>query len=385
VSSVHEVGSVSVSFYKDGSEIRAYVEGVELSEANLPAFALGCAVASSGGGGDTRGPLRMARQAVGRRGPVPVVGIDDLPPDGLVLPCGLIGSPTVATERVWGGEEADVLLTTVEALTGAPVVALMCYEIAGANGLLPVAWAADLGLPILDADGMGRAFPEMQQQAMHLAGVAASPVVLTDSYKDVVVVSSTDNRRVERLARRSMSLFGGTCAAALYRMTARQARGSVIQGSVSRALHVGRSLGFRAMERVAAIADAVDGTILLHGKIVELQRQTGPGFAEGSATVEGVGGDIGRLLRLELQNEVLLAMEDGEPLAVVPDIISVISSDSGHPLPTEGLHGGQRVVVVAHPGPAIWTTEAGLEVVGPGAFGLRVPYSPIARQFNRAS
>lgn len=351
-----------------------------LSEVNLSAFALGCAIASSGGGGDTRTPLTMAVQAVSQRGPVPVVGIDDLPMDGLVMPCGLIGAPTVATEQLWSGEEALVLRTRLEDAIGASVVAVMCYEIAGANGLLPVTWAAHLGLPLLDADGMGRAFPEMQQQAMHLAGVPAAPLVLTDGRGDVAVLWSTDNRRAERLARQSMSLFGGICAAALYPMTTQRARGAVIHGSVSRALLVGQSLRFRAMERIAAIADAVDGSVLIRGKLVELQRQTGTGFAEGSATIEGVGEDAGRLVRLELQNEVLMAMEDGEVLAVVPDIISVIGSDSGQPIPSEGLRMGQRVVVIAHPSPAVWTTDQGLEVVGPEAFGLRVSYSPMKRR-----
>ncbi len=358
---------------------------MELNASNLSAFALGCAVASSGGGGDTRMPLTMAIQAVGRRGPVPVVGIDDLPAEGLVMPCGLIGAPMVATERIWSGEEALVLRARLEELAGAPVVAVMCYEIAGANGLLPVTWATLLGLPLLDADGMGRAFPEIQQQAMHLAGVSACPMVLTEGHGDEVVLWSTDNRRAERLARRAMTLFGGTCAAALYSMTAQRARHAVIHGSVKRALLVGRSLRFRAMERVDAIVDAVNGALIIKGKLVELQRQTGPGFAEGSATVEGVGEDAGRLVRLEFQNEVLMAMEDGEVLAVVPDIISVIGSDSGDPLPTEGLRGGQRVAVVAHPGPEVWTTTEGLEVAGPEAFGLRVPYSPINRSVARVA
>lgn len=357
---------------------------MELSAANLTGFALGCAVASSGGGGDTRIPLTMALQAVGRRGPVAVVGIDDLPPEGLVMPCGLIGAPIVATERIWSGDEARVLRSMLEDLTGRPVVAVMPYEIAGANGLLPVTWAAHIGLPLLDADGMGRAFPEMQQQAMHLAGVSASPLVLTDSRGDVVVLWPADNRRAERLARRAVSLFGGTCAAALYSMTVEQALRAVIHGSISRAIRVGRSLRFRAMERVLAIADAVDGSILIKGKLVELQRQTGPGFADGSATVEGIGEDAGRLLRLELQNEVLLAMEDGHVLAAVPDIISVIGSDSGHPLSTEGLRAGQQVVIVAHPGPDVWATTDGLRVVGPAAFGLQVPYSSIDRRAAHA-
>jgi DUF917 family protein len=349
---------------------------VELTAENLPVYAFGCAVASSGGGGATRTPLTMAMQAVEARGPVPLVDVDHLPA-GLVMPCGLIGAPMVATERVWSGEEAFVLRDKFEDLLGTPVVALMCYEIAGSNGLLPVTWAAQLGLPLLDADGMGRAFPEMQQQAMHLAGVPASPMVLTDGRGDSAVIWSTDNRRAERLVRRAMSLFGGTCAAALYPMTAERARQAVIAGSISRALRVGRALRYRARERVAAIAAAVQGSVLLSGKVIEIGRRPGVGFVEGTATVEGVGDDVGRLVRLEMQNEVLLAMEDGEALAVVPDVISVIGTDSGEPMPTESLRFGHRVALVACASPSIWITPEGLGLVGPEAFGLSVPYTPI--------
>ena len=52
------------------------------------------------------------------------------------------------------------------------VAALMAAEIGGGNGLLPITWAARLGLPLVDADGMGRAFPEVPQVTMHLAGIS---------------------------------------------------------------------------------------------------------------------------------------------------------------------------------------------------------------------
>jgi uncharacterized protein len=352
---------------------------MRLTSANLPVYALGCAIASSGGGGSTKIPLAMALRAVDMRGPVDVVGVGDLPRDGIVMPLGLIGAPVVATERVWSGEEAFILRDQVQTLSKAPVVALMCYEIAGSNGLLPVTWAARLGLPLLDADGMGRAFPEMQQQAMHLAGVPASPLVLTDGCGDVAVLWASDNYRAERLARRAMSLFGGACAATAYPMTAGRAATAVITGSVSRALRAGGSLRLRAMERIGAITETVGGTALLDGKIVELTRESDGGFVRGSAVVAGLGRDTSRLIRLEMQNEVLLALEDGERLAMVPDIISVIGSDTCEPLPTEGMRLGQRVTIVAHPSPPVWTTPEGLGVAGPRAFGLPFDYTPIAR------
>ncbi|MDR0342120.1 MAG: DUF917 domain-containing protein [Nocardiopsaceae bacterium] len=350
---------------------------MQLTGANLPVYALGCAIASSGGGGSTKTPLAMALRAVEELGPVDVVDVGSLEPDGMVMPVGLIGAPMVATERVWSGEEAFILREQVETLCKAPVVALMCYEIGGSNGLLPVTWAARLGLPLLDADGMGRAFPEMQQQSMHLSGVPASPMVLTDGCGEVAVLWAATNYRAERLARRAMGLFGGACAAAAYPMTAGRAATAVIRGSVSRAFKVGGSLRLRAMERIAAITQAVGGAVLLEGKIIELTRESDSGFVRGAAIVAGLGQDANRLIRLEMQNEVLLALEDGELLAMVPDIISVIGSDTCEPLPTEGMRLGQRVTIVAHPSPPVWTTPEGLNVAGPRAFGLPFEYAPI--------
>lgn len=40
--------------------------------------------------------------------------------------------------------------------------AVMSCEIGGGNGLEPLAIGAHMGLPVVDADFMGRAFPELQ-------------------------------------------------------------------------------------------------------------------------------------------------------------------------------------------------------------------------------
>ena len=93
------------------------------------------------------------------------------------MPCGGIGAPTVSIEKIENGNEGERLRDQMEALTGRRVAALMAGEIGGGNGLVPVAWAARMGLPVADADGMGRAFPEVFQVTMHLAGISASPAV----------------------------------------------------------------------------------------------------------------------------------------------------------------------------------------------------------------
>lgn len=341
---------------------------------NIEAYALGCALLSAGGGGDPAIGSVMARQAISERGPVEVLDADAVDPDALVMPCGLIGSPTVAQERVWNGQEAVQLARAVEGLMWSPVSMLMCYEIAGVNGLLPVMWAAGLGKPLLDADGMGRAFPEMQQQAMHIAGIAASPVVLTDGRGNVIVVDAADNLEAERLARSSAATFGGVCAGALYTMTARTASNAAIRGSVSTAIRVGSVMRSRDGDWPAALADETAGRVLIEGRIAEIERRAGAGFARGHAVVDGTGPHTGRRLRLELQNEVLVALEDGEVLATVPDIIALLTMEDGRPMETERLHHGQRIGVVALPGPDVWRTDAGLRVVGPRSFGCDLDY-----------
>ena len=48
----------------------------------------------------------------------------------------------------------------------------MSCEIGGGNGLEPLAIGARMGLPVVDADFMGRAFPELQVQYTHAAHIS---------------------------------------------------------------------------------------------------------------------------------------------------------------------------------------------------------------------
>ena len=58
---------------------------------SLRALARGCAVLGAGGGGDTYIALLQALQATEDHGPAPLVDLDELPDDSLIMPCGGIG------------------------------------------------------------------------------------------------------------------------------------------------------------------------------------------------------------------------------------------------------------------------------------------------------
>jgi DUF917 family protein len=352
---------------------------LHLDASNLQALARGCAVLGSGGGGDPGLGVVMAEEALRRHGVLRVVGLDDLDDDVCVMPCGMVGAPTIATERIWSGEEGAVLRQMFEELQDAPVGALMCFQIGGVNGLLPLTWAARCGLPLLDADGMGRAFSELHQQAMHVAGVSASPIALTDGRGSTLVVRAADDVWAGRLAREAMTSLGGVCAAAVYGMRAGAARrGAVVPGTLSLALRIGATMPGKGIgEILDTLQREIAATLLIEGRVVDLERPGGATLTD-SVTVRGASAATSlRQLRLEMQNEYLLAFEDGLLRAAVPDLICVLATENGAAIATEDLRYGQSVAVVAAPAAAVWHRAEGLALVGPRAFGYDIDYAPI--------
>ena len=343
----------------------------------LPAHARGCAILGAGGGGSPQIGLLAALQALEDFGPVPLVDLDDLPDDGLIMPCGMVGAPTVSLEKPGNGWEGVWLRDRIETLTGQKVVALMCTEIGGANGCEPIGWAARMGLPLVDADGMGRAFPEMPQVSMHIAGIRPDPCVITDERGNVSVLYPKNGLWLERLCRSIAVAFGGRGVTSEYLMSAKEARTATVRGSVSRAIMIGQLIAESDDDSVGRLLDGINGVRLIEGKIIDVDRRTTGGFVRGSVIIEGLRGDAGRLVRIEIQNENLVALEDGKVLASVPDIITVLDTQSAEAITTELLRYGQRVTAVAFPCDPIWRTERGIESAGPRAFGYEFDYQKV--------
>ena len=348
-----------------------------LDPESLRALARGCAVLGAGGGGDTYLPLLQALQATEDYGLVPLVDLDELPDESLIMPCGAIGAPTVSIEKFENGDEGERLREHLQFLTGRRVAALMAGEIGGGNGVLPVAWAAGMGLPLVDADGMGRAFPEIPQVTMQLAGISPSPAVITDERGNLIVFQTVSDRWMERLERAAAVEFGGNACSTEFSLTAAQARTATVRDSITLAIGIGEAVARTPDDPVAALIAEIGAFRLVAGKISDVERQTRSGFVRGSVVVEGLGADSGRLIRLELQNENLVALERGKVLASVPDLITVLDSETADAIATERIRYGQRVTVIAFACDPVWRTERGIAATGPRAFGYDFDYKPV--------
>jgi uncharacterized protein len=348
----------------------------ELGEEALEDLAVGAAILGTGGGGNPYIGKLLARQAIRAHGPVTVVEPAEVPDDGLAVMSAMMGAPTVMVEKIPRGDELARAFEALQERLGRTITHVVPAEIGGLNSTTPIATAARTRLPLVDADGMGRAFPEVHMVTPTIYGIAATPMALADDKGNAAIIETVDNPWTERLARAIAVEMGCTALIALFAMTGAQLREAMIPGTLSTAEELGR-LVRTAGDPIAAVLERLRGVRLFGGKVADVERRTVAGFARGEARIEGTGEDAGATLALRFQNEHLYAARDGEVLATTPDLIFVLDAETGEPITTEDLRYGFRVAVLAAPCDERWRTDRGLELVGPRYFGYDVDYVPV--------
>ncbi|KAB7667746.1 DUF917 domain-containing protein [Bacillus sp. B1-b2] len=343
-------------------------------------IAVGAALLGTGGGGDPYIGKLMALQAIEEYGPVKLLGVDEVPDDKLIVPSGMMGAPTVMIEKPPSGEEAINAFKSLESYLGEEIYATMPIEAGGVNSLLPFTLAARLGLPVVDVDGMGRAFPELQMVTFYLDGISATPMVIGDEKGNTSLINTVNNVWAERIARNTTIQMGGSVMMSIYPMKGENLKGSGIHNILQLEEEIGKSIRLakqNGKEPIKEVLQLTRGFELFKGKVVDVNRKTETGFARGTATFEGLENYMKQELTLSFQNEHLIARTKEAVLCVTPDLIAVLDSETGLPVTTEGLRYGARCVVIGIPCHEKWRTEKGIATCGPGYFGYDVEYRPI--------
>ncbi|CAM03797.1 hypothetical protein A8924_4914 [Saccharopolyspora erythraea NRRL 2338] len=356
-----------------------------LTEEHLEDLARGAAVLGTGGGGDPYVGRLLVRQAIRECGPVTVLDPAEVDDEALVIPTAQMGAPTVVFEKIPSGDEALTALRALERHLGTRAAATMPIECGGINSMIPLVVAARSGLPVVDADGMGRAFPELQMETFGVYGVTGSPMAVAGERGETSVIDTgADNKRMEWLARGITIRLGGVAHIAEYSMRGAEVKRTAVPRTLTLAHTVGRALR-EARERqddpIAHLGEVLAGSLYQHlrvlfrGKISDVERRTEAGFARGRATAKSFDGR--HELDLVFQNEHLVALVDGEVRCLVPDLVCVLESEQAEPITTESLRYGQRVTVVGISTPELMRTPQALAVFGPAAFGLRHEFRPV--------
>ena len=352
------------------------------TEDHLESIATGAAILGTGGGGNPYIGRLRAREAMREHGPVTVLAPEELPDDARVVCVGGIGAPTVGIEKLRDLQSYRAL-RVIEECTGEKATAMISNEIGGSNSLEPFIPAAIAGLPVVDADGMGRAFPEFQMKTWFVYGVPCCPMALADEKGNIAVVRETVSPLwAERLARSITIQMGCAACYAVAPMSAEQVRRTAIPHTLSLARRLGEAVAkarSRGEDPVEAVLSTCPGQVLFAGKVVDVERRTTAGFARGTLSIDGLDDFRGERMSIDFQNENLIARRNGHVACTVPDLICAVATETGEPITTEVMRYGLRVTVLGFPAPELWTTPEGLAVVGPRAFGYELDYSPLIR------
>ncbi|MBX9456891.1 MAG: DUF917 domain-containing protein [Rhizobium sp.] len=345
-----------------------------LSEADLDALEIGAGILGTGGGGNPYlGKLR-ARQALREGYRMEIVPLSALDDGARVVPLGGIGAPVVGVERIREGREGLRALRALEDRLGFKADAIACEEIGGANSIEPLIIGALAGLPVVDCDGMGRAFPEMQMTTYSIYGHRSTPSAMSDPHGNVVIFDHAVSELFhERMARAAMVSQGGSSVLALAPVLGAFLKRFAIPDSYLKAIRLGRRVmdaRARKEDIAGVISVAEDGRRVFEGKIVDLRREITGGFVRGEITMQGFGPYEGETGSIHLQNEFLILRRQGRIEVIVPDLIVVLDADNGTAFSTDMLRYGQRVTVLALPAHPLLRTPEALEVIGPKGFGF---------------
>ncbi|CAH1790670.1 unnamed protein product, partial [Owenia fusiformis] len=244
-------------------------------------------------------------------------------------------------------------------------------------------------IPVVDCDGMGRAFPELQMFTPTIYGMPCYPATLADDKgQRAVIIEAPSPKLVEDHFRGVCVAMGCSAGFVFTPLKKEDILHKTVQNSTSRAWGLGHAvLKARAQKKdpFQAILDFENGKSLCKGKIIDVERRNEGGFTRGVLKILGLAEFQDEVLIIKFQNENLVATMhhpngQKEVLVCTPDLICIVDTETGEPIMTEEVRYGLRVSVLGIPAHPLLLTEQALKYMGPQAFGYskeEVEFKPI--------
>ena len=352
----------------------------KINEEDIEYIAMGSTVLGTGGGGDPYIGKLFAKEAIKEFGDVSLMKAAELEDDALVVPIAAFGAPIILVEKLFSGDEFIKAFEMMESYLGRKIDAVMPIEAGGLNGVIPFSIAAQKKIPLVDADGMGRAFPRLEMTTFTLHNIPVSPITQADEKGNKNVYHTIDNIWGETLVGATTIQMGGSCAIGCYPMSGKQIKEAAVHGIVSYAKSLGKAilnakdLNLNPLDSLIEKAEALK---LFTGKICNISVKTEGRWNKGVCEITGLGEHQNSIMELDFQNEFLMAKKDGKSVAITPDLIVLIDAENAQPITAETIQYGTRVVVLGMKSDKQWRTDKGIALAGPKKFGYKESYLPI--------
>ncbi|MDH5449831.1 MAG: DUF917 domain-containing protein [Candidatus Bathyarchaeota archaeon] len=320
----------------------------------------GAAILSAGGGGDPKMGHKIVDTLIEEGHVVNLVDPNEVPNDAAVTNFACVGATTTV------GYDSNAATQTVHALeqyVKQRFYAVIPVELGGFNTLAAVDVAARRGIPIVDADGAGRAVPEVHLKVYTIDNIPLAPMVVADLHaRNVVIVKKTqDSKSAERIARILATEWDQSAYTARRILTGKQVKTSPILRSLSTSIRTGTLLR-KAVEPIKAVLKETGGFKLFEGKVKKIERKTEAGFTWTRTTLEGTHEYKGSRFEFQAKNEVLVAYKDNRLVALAPDIIVPVHHETGKCITAEKIEKDEKLVILGIPTPQKWRIPRGLEL-----------------------
>lgn len=351
--------------------------GASITAADVPALYEGAKFYSpSVGDANKSSVMSWLAGLLERNGPVPLRPPQSMPPGTPCVSLCVLGSGTALADLPPSGDEFAAAVRRLEQLERVTFGAVYPLAAATVSALVPVVAASQLQVPVLDADGMGRANALIHHTSMHLAGLSPTPLAAWGPTGENVLIEVASGPRADRLLRGNVDILGGWAALAAYPTSAGELGRAAMPGTVSRLIDVGRLLLERTdpevlLQRLGALTGCHR---LWRGRIVELEHLSRPTEitipAHPSSLVAEETGDQRRQLRVELRSEIVAAFADGQLIAAAPDLLCLLDVSRGELATLDSLEVGDLLDLLVTPNDAMWYTPEGMAMVGLESHGI---------------
>ncbi len=181
----------------------------------------------------------------------------------------------------------------LESHLGRKFDAIAPFEMGGSNSMVPMVVAAAMDIPIVNGDGMGRAFPELQMITYLIYDGSPYPAAIADERGSQMVIAEVpDAKWLERIARAATVEMGAHTGLASAVMDGVYCRRSIIPNTlrlasdIGHAVHHAREVKDDPSEAILGVAG---GMRYLRGKVTDVHRRNAAGFARGQMTAAGIG------------------------------------------------------------------------------------------------
>lgn len=337
---------------------------MEISADDVDDLARGCDLLGSGGGGSTAAAELILAHHLGQG---PAVELRDEVDDDVFVACvGAVGSAAVMLESL---PSPLPFVRAVEYLGRHEqrVQAVLPLEVGGVNGVLAVLAAAALGVDLVDADPMGRAFTRLDRTVLEHT-VPLRSLAFCGSSGELAYFEASHGPRIEQMVRSILPTVGGWGVAACYAGHAGPILRGAVRGAISRALSLGRALSAAIHGNPELLLARRDVAVVFEGSLDQVTRRPG---VEAGGTASLRHRSHRRFARLDFSNEYAVLIDGGELTASAPDIICVLDENSWQPVSPDELEERQRVRVltIAAP-PELRAAHERSEAFGLASHGL---------------